>query len=184
MRSNAATNSGMFETVTFTRISGGACGSVAMCFAASFAVMDCRHTVAHEKKNRCLGSAGKLAGAASGLAFGAVSAPFVGGRVRASARFVHARYARRSPPRSAMFSPWVNSPFTERHRHRADVTDRIPGATSEKGPETRDTHPSSCVCTVTSSACLIITAARETKSALSSGAHQSFMFPDASNLRP
>ena len=53
--------------------------------------------------------------------------------------FAHARYARRSPPRSAMFSPWVNSPFTERHRHRADLTDRIPGATSEKGPETRDT---------------------------------------------
>ena len=47
VRSNAATNSVMFETVTFTRTSGGACGSVAMCFVASCAVMDCRHTVAH-----------------------------------------------------------------------------------------------------------------------------------------
>mmetsp|Transcript_5100 Transcript_5100/g.20514 ORF Transcript_5100/g.20514 Transcript_5100/m.20514 type:complete len:233 (+) Transcript_5100:113-811(+) len=166
----ASTNSGMLDTVPFTRTSHGACGSTAMYFAASFAVMFWRHTVAHEKKKRFSGSGGKF----SGAPFGSPSARDMR----------HARYARRSPPRSAMFSPCVSSPFTTRHWHAFEATALIPGLVSENGPRSFSSHASSCVCTTVRPAWSTITFARFTKSAASLVDHQSFMFPSLSNLRP
>ena len=59
-----------------------------MYFAESAAVMFCLHTVAHEKKNLRSGSTGKFSGA---------FAPLVA--LVVAAYFVHARYARRKPPK-------------------------------------------------------------------------------------
>mmetsp|Transcript_4441 Transcript_4441/g.16446 ORF Transcript_4441/g.16446 Transcript_4441/m.16446 type:complete len:211 (-) Transcript_4441:1443-2075(-) len=163
----------MLDTVPLTRTSLGACGSTVMYFAASFAVMFCLHTVAQEKKNLFADSSGKLEGAVLFL-----SAP------GAPRDISHARYANRSPPKSAMFSPCVSSPFTTRHAHSLVTTDESPNLVNENGPFFRSSHASSCVCTVVALAWSTITLARVTKFSLSSLAHQSFMFPSASNFLP
>ena len=166
----------MLLTVPFTRTSGGACGSTAMYFAASFAVMFCRHTVAHEKKKRRSDSGGKFSGAESSSVV-----PTRAGSAPPSARIIsHARYASLNPPKSAMFSPWVSSPSTARQAHSLVATRFV----MENGPLFRSSHASSCWWTTVAAACSTMTRDRFVNSAASSGAHQSFMFPSASYFLP